>query len=104
MRIIVGIIQGNEVVYIPERDALFCKNTAVPYEMIEKKLYSNNSRENIEEKTLSITKEGSLITLGCLTTTKENIDQIKKRILLIKYGNNAYSKHKKCIEEKSKCI
>lgn len=104
MRIIVGIIQGNEVIYIPEKDTLFCKNTAVPYEIIEKKLYSRNNRESIEEKTLSIIKEDNLITLGCLTTTKENIDKIKKKVLLIKYESNAHSKHKKCIEGESKCI
>lgn len=93
MRIKVGEIQGCDVLYLPEKDILFCKNTAVPFNIIAAKLSSSNYRESIEDKKLTIIKEDGLITLGCLSTTKENINKIRKKVLFIKYEYNKHTEH-----------
>ena len=79
-KIKVGEIQGHEVIYIPDRGLLFCKNTIVRYSDIENILKSSNQKEEIPEKNLEIIKDNDIIHFGCLTTTIENCKAIKKEI------------------------
>ena len=85
MRNIVGTIDGNDVIYVPEKDILFCKNTTVPYTLIRQLLKSDCDRESIPEKNLVITKDRRSVTLGCLNTTMSNIWDIDKQIKKIRY-------------------
>lgn len=76
MRQIVGNIQGYDVVYIPEKRILFCKNTAIPYNLLKEAVYGDMDRYNIPQKNLVIRKSGEIIELGCLATTLENAKDI----------------------------
>lgn len=80
----VGEIQGHEVIYIPERDQIFCKNTVVSFPLIERIIRGNTMREIIPEKNLVITKESGIVTLGCLTTTMENCLNIRRNVNKLK--------------------
>lgn len=80
----VGEIQGHDVIYIPERNQIFCKNTAVNYSLIERIVRGGTMRETIPEKDLTITKDMGIVTLGCLTTTMENCLSIRKNVNKLK--------------------
>ena len=84
MQVIVGKIENYDVVYIPEKEIIFCKNTAVPYKTIRRLLKSSSCREEYPEKNLTITKNNSNVSLGCLNTTMSNIWEIDKTIM--QYG------------------
>ena len=77
---IVGEVEGYPVIYIEEKDTIFCKNTAVKYSLLKRLYDSPFSREKIEEKSLTITKEEHFVTFGCLTTTKEYCQTVIKNI------------------------
>ena len=81
---IVGKVEGYPVIYIEEKDTIFCKNTAVKYSLLKRLYDSPFSREKIEEKSLTITKEEHFVTFGCLTTTKEYCQTVIKNINKIK--------------------
>lgn len=81
---VVGNIQGHDVVYVPERNQIFCKNTAVNYSLIERIVRGNTMRETIPEKDLTITKDMGVVTLGCLTTTMENCLSIRRNVIKLK--------------------
>lgn len=76
----VGEIQGHDVIYIPSKDVIFCKNTAVKFSVIEKIIRSNLERSEIPEKNLTIIKDNGIVSLGCLTTTMTNYLNIRKRV------------------------
>lgn len=76
MRQIVGNIQEYDVIYVPEKRILFCKNTAVPYDLLKEAVYGDMDRYNIPQKNLVIRKSGEIIEFGCLTTTIENAKNI----------------------------
>lgn len=76
----VGEIQGYDVIYIPEKDVIFCKNTVVKYSVIRKIVKGSSSRDEIPEKELVITKDNSTIHFGCLTTTISNCNEIAKNV------------------------
>lgn len=80
MQIKVGEIQGHDVIYVPEKDSIFCKNTIVKYKVIKHIIKGSNLRSEIPEKKLVITKNDCVITLGCLTTTISNCNEISKNI------------------------
>ena len=92
MRMSVGKIEGHEVLYIPEKNVVYCKNTAVPVPLMEKILDSSLSKHTIPEKNLDIVKNNGVIKLGCLYTTETNLFKIRKTIQIIN-GNNTYPKH-----------
>lgn len=85
---VVGKIQNHDVIYVAERDQIFCKNTSVNYPLIERLVRSGMSRESIPEKKLTITKDNGVVSLGCLTTTMENLLNIRKNVLKIKKDGN----------------
>ena len=76
----VGEIQGHDVIYIPSKDIIFCKNTAVKFSVIEEIIRSNLERGEIPEKNLTIIKDNGIVSLGCLTTTMTNCLNIRKRV------------------------
>lgn len=80
----VGEIQGYPVLYIQEKDMVFCKNTVCRVADLKRLIESPYERELLEEKNLSIVKMGSSIDFGCLTTTKENVRAIEREIRKIK--------------------
>ena len=80
----VGKISGYDVIYVPERNQIFCKNTAVNFSTIEKIIRGSTMRETIPEKDLTITKDMGIVTLGCLTTTMENCLNIRKQVYKLK--------------------
>ena len=88
---IVGTVEGYPVIYILEKDIIFCKNTAVSYTLLKRLYDSPFSREKIEEKSLTIIKEEHFVTFGCLTTTKEYCQTVIKNINKIKNGKSCRS-------------
>lgn len=87
MSITVGEIQGYPVIYVPEKDVVFCKNTTLHYKALNAAIYKSAlDREELENGKLTITKSNGVITLGCLVTTIENISEIRDIILTIKHN------------------
>lgn len=85
MSVKVGEIQGHDVIYVPEKDVIFCKNTTLSFPLIERIIVkSSMDRTNIPEKELVIIKNNNTIHLGCLTTTMENCLQIRKQVNKLK--------------------
>lgn len=84
MKNVVGNIQGYDVIYLPERNQIFCKNTAVNFSTIERIIRGSTMRETIPEKDLTITKDMGIVTLGCLTTTMENCLSIRRKVNKLK--------------------
>lgn len=80
----VGEIQNYDVIYIPERNQIFCKNTAVNFPIIKRIIRGSTMRETIPEKDLTITKDMGIVTLGCLTTTMENCLDIMQKVNKLK--------------------
>lgn len=87
MREVVGIIQGNDVIYVPERDIIFCKNTSVNFSLIKRIIKEGNDIETIPEKNLTVIKDGDTIHFGCLTTTigecleiVQNVNKLKHKV------------------------
>lgn len=80
MRVVVGNIQGYDVIYIPEKDILFCKNTAVPHNLLKEAVYGGLERYTIPQKNLVIRKNNGIIEFGCLITTTENAKEILANI------------------------
>jgi len=76
----VGKIEEWPVQYIPEKKMLFCKNTAISLDKIELMLRSPLSRERNEAKNLTVVKLNNIIQFGCLTTTLDNVENIRKNI------------------------
>lgn len=87
MSTVVGSIDGYDVVYVEGKNVIFCKNTALPYPLIKRIIRGSTCRETIDNKNLTITKEGSLIQLGCLTTTRENCESIIREVNRINKTN-----------------
>ena len=80
----VGEINGNEVIYISEKDVIFCQNTAVKFPIIERIIRNGEDKGEIPEKNLTIIKDNGIVHLGCLTTTMENCLNIRRRISKLK--------------------
>lgn len=76
----VGEIQGYDVIYIPEKDTIFCKNTAVSFPVIERIIRSSEDKGSIPEKELTILKDNGVVHLGCLVTTMANCLEIRRQV------------------------
>ena len=77
---IVGSIEGNDVIYIPEKDILFCKNTTIPYKQMKYVLFEQYKERVLLKKDLMFYSNKNSISFGCLTTTLENCKLINKNI------------------------
>ena len=85
-KIEVGQIEEYPVLYIPEKDLLYCKKVVFPYKTLEEALI-NSTLERIElREDLIITKKDSSVQLACLTTSISNIKLIHKTIKKYKNG------------------
>lgn len=80
----IGEIQGYPVQYVMEKDMVFCKNTVCKVSDLEKAVFSSLNREYIEEKDLSIVKDQNIIYFGCLTTSMDNVLEIRRKIKQLK--------------------
>lgn len=84
MKHVVGEIDGHDVIYIPEKDVIFCKNTTLSFPLIERILKSKQERTSIPEKNLTVILDNGVVTLGCLTTTMENCLEIRQKVNKLK--------------------
>lgn len=84
MSVKVGEIQGYDVIYVPEKDVIFCKNTTLSFPLIERIVRGSMDRTSIPEKELVIIKNDNVVHLGCLTTTMENCLKIRKQVNKLK--------------------
>lgn len=51
MSVKVGEIQGHDVIYVPEKDVIFCKNTTLSFPLIERIIVkSSMDRTNIPDE------------------------------------------------------
>ena len=80
MGVKVGEIQSYDVIYIPEKDVIFCKNTTIKYPVIKRIVKGSICRTEIPEKELVIIKDDNIIHMGCLTTTLSNFNSIAKEV------------------------
>lgn len=83
-KIKIGEIQGYDVLYIPEKDMVFCKNTAVKLSVLDRIVKDSKDIGEIPEKNLTIIKDNGTLTFGCLTTTYAAYKQMKKEINKLK--------------------
>lgn len=83
---IVGSIEGYDVIYVPEKDIIFCKNTTIPYKQMRYVLFEQHIDRIQLKKDLMFYLDKNIVTLGCLTTTLENCENINKNIKKIKNG------------------
>ena len=88
----VGRIEGHDVIYVPERDILFCKNTTMPYKVMKAALLDDPTDRLELKKDLTMTRDGEIIRLACLTTNIENCIEINKKIKKIKQDGRRISK------------
>lgn len=84
MHVKVGEIQGYDVLYVPEKDSIFCKNTLLSFPIIERIVRGSMDRTSIPEKELVIIKNDNVVHLGCLTTTMQNCLEIRKQVNKLK--------------------
>jgi hypothetical protein len=91
---IVGKIEGYDVIYLPEKDLVFCKNTTMPYEAMKVSLFDNPLDRLKLKKDLTMTKDGCIVHMACLTTNIENCIEINKKIKKIKQDGRRISKTK----------
>lgn len=82
-RIEVGTIEQYPVYYLPGKDIIFCKNTAIPYRKMIDALYGSVELTEFPEKNLTVRHTNSIVTLGCLTTTITNCNNIKRNVTKI---------------------
>lgn len=85
---IVGQIEGNDVIYDKSEDSIFCKNLKVYAKDIIEAFESSIDREivpNTSETKLIMRKFSSRVRLGCFNLT---IDESKKLIKNIKNARN----------------
>ncbi len=80
---IVGKIEEYDVIYIAEKDIVFCKNTVIPYQIVKDAFSKSLSRQQLKED-LYYTNDGFIITLGCLSTTTKEFKKFIKNIEKIK--------------------
>lgn len=84
MKHVVGEINGHDVIYIPEKDVIFCKNTTLSFPLIERIIRGKQERTNIPEKNLTVILDNGVVNLGCLTTTMQNCLEIRQRVNKLK--------------------
>ena len=85
--IIVGKIQDHDVIYVPEKDILFCKNTTMPYSVMCAALIDAPvDRLELKSDLVMTKSDNGIVQMACLTTNMENIREINKQIKKVKNG------------------
>ena len=95
-KIQIGYIEDYPVLYLPEKDLIFCKNTIVPYEVLLNAFNSGIDRIEYKEKNLVMYFLKNEITLGCLKTSTENFRDMIKTIKKIKRNESKSSRCNIC--------
>lgn len=95
-KIQIGDIEGYPVLYLPEKDLIFCKNTVVPYKILIDAFNSGIDRIEYTEKNLIMYFFTNEITLGCLKTSTENFRDMIKTIKNIKRNETRSSRCNVC--------
>lgn len=85
-QIIVGKIEDYDVLYLPEKDIVFCKNTTIPYKTLKYILFEQKIDRIELKKNLMFYSDQNIISFGCLTTSLENCKEINKNIKKYKNG------------------
>lgn len=80
---VIGSIEGHNVIYVEEKDIVFCKNTTVPYSILKRVFKNTLTKQQLKED-LYYTTDGFNITLGCLSTNKREYQEFIKNIEKIK--------------------
>lgn len=81
--IVVGNIEGHDVVFDPELDYLTCKGITVRADVLLRAYKSSCDRESMDassEVNVVMRKKETEITLGCFTLTPEHSKQLIKTI------------------------
>lgn len=81
---IVGSIEGYDVIYVSEKDIIFCKNTSVAYDKMRAILINRECDRGQIKNDLVVSVCDNSVALGCLTTTLDNCSKINKEIKKIK--------------------
>ena len=76
----VGYIEEYPVLYNPKKRHIFCKNTTVDFDLMYKIIFSNTASFRIESSQLSVVKLGNTVSLGCLSSSLDNVKNILKTI------------------------
>ena len=87
---IVGKIEGFDVHYVPEKDILFCKNTALKRSVLSDFFYGSVDRVSIPSKNIVLYKDNSVVSLGCLTLSHSDAEDILNKT---KNGKNYSSEY-----------
>lgn len=87
---IVGNIEGFDVHYVPEKDILFCKNTAIKRSILYDFFYGGVDRISIPQKNIVLYKDNSVVSLGCLTLSYSDAENILNKT---KNGKNYSSEY-----------
>ena len=95
-KIEVGFIEEYPVLYLPDKDLIFCKNTVVPVNVMLDAFNSGIDRVEYKEKNLIMYFLKSEITLGCLKTSPENFREIVKTVKRIKRNETRSSRCNVC--------
>lgn len=89
---IVGIVDGHDVLYLPDRDLIFCKNTTISYQVLRGALIKRETDKLPLKSNLTLLVDGEIVTLGCLTTNLDNCRNIYNEIKKIKNGRKLGTK------------
>jgi len=81
----VGYIQEYPVYFIKEKNMLYCKDVTIPYDKIRDALFKSSLDRVHIKSDITVIKDNSLITIGCLNTTIENLTNINKNIKKLKH-------------------
>lgn len=79
-KVIVGSIEGYPVEYNPKKRHVFCKNTTINFDVIYNIIFSDTASYRIEASQLSVVKLGNTVSLGCLSSSLDNVKNILKTI------------------------
>lgn len=83
---VVGKIEGYDVLYLPEKELLFCKNTTMPYKTMRYALLEQKVDKLRLKHDLVMSVDERIVSLGCLITNMENIENINENIKRIRNG------------------
>lgn len=87
-KIKIGNIEGYDVLYLPEKDLVFCKNTVLTHTFLKSLLNTSLDRIEVPEKNLVVRIFPTSIELGCLTSSKDNFRQMSRTINKLKRVSN----------------
>ena len=73
-----------------EKDILFCKNTALKRSVLSDFFYGSVDRVSIPSKNIVLYKDNSVVSLGCLTLSYSDAEDILNKTKNGKRNNSEY--------------